>query len=164
MRVVLLMGSDSDWPQVEKTWQLLKEFGVNVAAKVLSAHRTPTECAQFVQAAEGSGVKVFIAAAGLAAHLPGTVAAHTGRPVIGLPLAVGPLSGQDALYSMAQMPPGVPVATVAIDGAVNAALLAVAILALSEPRLATALEEFRRRQRAAVLAKDKELQIRLSKQ
>src|SRR5690606_17443184 len=111
----------------------------------------------FVREAEAAGVQVFIAAAGLAAHLPGVVAAHTRRPVIGLPLAAGPLQGRDALYSVVQMPPGVPVATVGIDNARNAALLAVQILALRDGRLADKLEELRRNQARRVLAGDAEL-------
>ena len=99
MQMALIMGSVSDWPRAEEAWKLLREFGVETEVRVLSAHRTPAECAAFVREAEAAGVQVFIAAAGLAAHLPGVVAAHTRRPVIGLPLAAGPLQGRDALYS-----------------------------------------------------------------
>jgi len=161
MQVALIMGSVSDWPRVEEAWKLLREVGVETEVRVLSAHRTPAECAAFVREAEAAGVQVFIAAAGLAAHLPGVVAAHTRRPVIGLPLAAGPLQGRDALYSVVQMPPGVPVATVGIDNARNAALLAVQILALRDGRLADKLEELRRNQARRVLAGDAELRAKL---
>ena len=161
MQVVMIMGSDSDWPKLEGAWGLLKEFGVEVGVRVLSAHRTPEACAAFVREAENKGTKVFIAAAGLAAHLPGVIAAHTRRPVIGVPLAVGPLQGKDALYSVVQMPAGVPVATMGIDNAYNAALLAVAVLALEDAGIDEALTQFYQQQREAVLAKDKRLQAKL---
>lgn len=161
MSVAIIMGSDSDWPRLEKAWELLDEFGIGVTVRVLSAHRTPADCVQFVQQAEEAGVQIFIAAAGLAAHLPGVVAAHTRRPVIGVPLAVGPLQGQDALYSVVQMPPGVPVATVGLDNAGNAALLAVQILALQDGALAEKMEEYKNEQRGQVLAKDQQLQAKL---
>lgn len=156
------MGSDSDWPRLEGAWELLKEFGVSPEVRVLSAHRTPTACAEFVGQAEAAGVQVFIAAAGLAAHLPGTIAAYTRRPVIGVPLAAGPLQGVDALYSVVQMPPGVPVATVGIDGGRNAALLALSMLALADTQLDKALAEFRRAQAEKVLARDRELGKKLA--
>lgn len=161
MQVAIIMGSDSDWPKLKRAWILLQEFGIGVEIRVLSAHRTPAECVEFVRQAEAAGVKVFIAAAGLAAHLPGVVAAHTRRPVIGLPLAAGPLQGQDALYSVVQMPPGVPVASVGIDNARNAVLLAVEILALGDTSLAAKLEEYRAEQRRQVLAKDQALRGKL---
>lgn len=161
MQVAIIMGSDSDWPKLEMTWKLLKELGITPAVRVLSAHRTPAACAEFVQAAEAAGTKVFIAAAGLAAHLPGLVAAYTRRPVIGVPMGAGPLQGQDALYSVVQMPPGVPVATVGVDAAANAALLAAAILALSDRGIDEALAGYRRRQTEVCLAKDQQLQEKL---
>ncbi|MDD4769603.1 MAG: 5-(carboxyamino)imidazole ribonucleotide mutase, partial [Eubacteriales bacterium] len=133
----------------------------DVGVRVLSAHRTPEACAEFVQAAEAAGTKVFIAAAGLAAHLPGVVAAYTRRPVIGVPLAAGPLQGQDALYSVVQMPPGVPVAAVGIDNSRNAALLAAEMLALSDSNIDAALVQYRRRQTETVLNKDEQLQAKL---
>lgn len=161
MQVAMIMGSDSDWPRLEAGWELLREFGIDVSVRVLSAHRTPAACADFVQAAEAAGAQVFIAAAGLAAHLPGVVAAHTRRPVIGVPLAAGPLQGQDALYSVVQMPPGVPVAAVGIDNARNAALLAVEILALANSNIDAALVQYRRLQTEKVLKKDEQLQAKL---
>lgn len=161
MQVAIIMGSDSDWPKLGKARDLLEEFGIDAEERVLSAHRTPAECVEYVRQAEAAGVQVFIAAAGLAAHLPGVVAAHTRRPVIGVPLAAGPLSGQDALYSVVQMPPGVPVATVGIDNARNAALLAIEILALADSSLAARLEEYRDEQRRQVLAKDQQLRRQL---
>lgn len=161
MQVAVIMGSDSDWPRLSGAWELLKEFGIAAEVRVLSAHRTPEACLAFVREAEAAGVQVFIAAAGLAAHLPGVVASHTRRPVIGIPLAAGPLQGQDALYSVVQMPPGIPVATVGIDNARNAALLAVEILALADASLAAKLEEYRKEQARQVLAKNQQLQAKL---
>lgn len=162
MKVALIMGSDSDWPRLEGAKELLEEFGVAVEVRILSAHRTPEACAEYVRKAEGEGTQVFIAAAGLAAHLPGTVAAYTRRPVIGIPLAAGPLQGQDALYSVVQMPPGVPVATVGIDNSRNAALLALSILALKEPKLDIALADLRQKQKENSLARDRKLGDRLA--
>ena len=133
--VAVLMGSASDAPALEPCTRTLKKYGVPYAVRVLSAHRTPSETAEFVTRSEREGVEVFIAAAGMAAHLAGAVAARTVRPVIGLPVASGPLDGQDALLSTVMMPPGIPVATVAINGAANAATLAVQILAVSRPDL-----------------------------
>ena len=161
MQVAIIMGSDSDWPRLEEAWELLRSFGIEAGVRVLSAHRAPQDCVNYVQQAEAAGALVFIAAAGLAAHLPGVVAAHTQRPVIGLPLAAGPLQGQDALYSVVQMPPGVPVATVGIDNARNAALLAVEILALGDRRLADKLKAYRRDLRCKVLAQDRQLREKL---
>jgi 5-(carboxyamino)imidazole ribonucleotide mutase len=152
--VAVVMGSDSDREVVAPAIAVLDEFGVPRQWRVLSAHRTPEEAAAFARGAAASGVGVIIAAAGGAAHLPGVLAAHTVLPVIGLPVRSPALGGLDSLLSMAQMPPGVPVGTVGIDGARNAGLLAVAILALAEPRLADALGEFRRRQAARVLEAD----------
>ena len=161
MQVAIIMGSDSDWPRLEEAWELLRSFGIEAGVRVLSAHRAPQDCVNCVQQAEAAGALVFIAAAGLAAHLPGVVAAHTQRPVIGLPLAAGPLQGQDALYSVVQMPPGVPVATVGIDNARNAALLAAEILALGDRRLADKLKAYRQDLRRQVLARDGQLQEEL---
>ena len=153
-RVAVLMGSLSDREVVAPAVAVLQEFGVAHAWRVLSAHRTPEATAAFVRQAEADGTQVFIAAAGGAAHLAGAVAAQTARPVIGVPVRSPALGGLDSLLSTVQMPPGVPVATVGIDGARNAALLAVAILALGEPRLSQALLEFRRRQAERVLQSD----------
>lgn len=155
--VAVLMGSASDAPLLEPCLKTLKSYGVPFAVRVLSAHRTPEETAAFVTQAEREGVEVFIAAAGMAAHLAGAVASRTVRPVIGIPLASGPLNGQDALLSTVMMPPGLPVATVAVNGAQNAAVLAVQILALSRPALAEALREARERMRREVLEKDRAL-------
>jgi phosphoribosylaminoimidazole carboxylase PurE protein len=139
------MGSDNDLAVVEKCLAALARFGIPYEVSVLSAHRTPDDCAAYVKAAPARGVKVFIAAAGGAAHLAGAVAAHTTRPVIGLPLAATSLQGLDALLSTVQMPPGVPVATVAVGefGAVNAAVLAAQILALGDKRLAKELTAYK---------------------
>lgn len=151
--VSILTGSPSDLPTVEKAQRTLEELGVACELRVLSAHRTPDLTVEYVRSAEERGVQVFIACAGMANHLAGTVAAHTIRPVIGVPLASGPLSGLDSLLSTVQMPPGVPVATVAVDGTRNAAFLAAQILALRDAgvrdRLETARAEARRRYEGA---------------
>ncbi|HPU97224.1 MAG TPA: 5-(carboxyamino)imidazole ribonucleotide mutase [Candidatus Hydrogenedentes bacterium] len=152
--VCILMGSDSDWEVLKKTHQILAQFGVPHESRVLSAHRTPDAVAEYVRRKDAEGVKVFIAGAGMAAALPGAVAALTVKPVIGVPLASGALNGVDALYAIAQMPPGVPVAGVAIGsaGATNAALLAVEILALEDSGLAQKLQEFRASQAERILS------------
>jgi len=152
--VCILMGSDSDWEVLKKTHQILAQFGVPHESRVLSAHRTPDAVAEYVRRKDAEGVKVFIAGAGMAAALPGAVAALTVKPVIGVPLASGALNGVDALYAIAQMPPGVPVAGVAIGsaGATNAALLAVEILALEDSGLAKKLQEFRVSQAERILS------------
>ncbi|UCF20474.1 MAG: 5-(carboxyamino)imidazole ribonucleotide mutase [Gemmatimonadota bacterium] len=146
--VGILTGSPNDLPTVEKARDTLESLGVTCELRVLSAHRTPDLTVEYVRAAEREGVEVFIACAGMANHLAGTVAAHTLLPVIGVPLSGATLSGLDSLLSTVQMPPGVPVATVAVDGARNAAFLAARILALKYPavaeRLREALEEARR--------------------
>ena len=134
--VAILTGSPNDVPKVAKAQEALAELGVGSELRVLSAHRTPEMTVDYVRDAEARGVRVFIACAGMANHLAGVVAAHTLRPVIGVPLASGPLSGFDALLSTVQMPPGIPVATVAVDGARNAGILAARILALQDPQLA----------------------------
>ncbi|MCX8107808.1 MAG: 5-(carboxyamino)imidazole ribonucleotide mutase [Verrucomicrobiae bacterium] len=135
--VAIVMGSASDWPVLKEAVDVLRGFEVRFEAHVLSAHRTPTEAAEFARSAQERGFKVLIAAAGGAAHLAGVLAAHTTLPVLGVPLPGTPLNGLDALLSTVQMPPGVPVATLAIGqwGAINAALLAVQILALENPVL-----------------------------
>ena len=142
-KVAVLMGSDSDLPIVEKGINVLKEYGVPHEVHVYSAHRTPLECAEFVKNAENNGFGVIIAAAGMAAHLAGAVAANTVLPVIGIPISCKNTGGMDALLATVQMPSGIPVATVAIDGAANAAMLAIEILALSEPALKEALKAAR---------------------
>ena len=151
-RVAILMGSDSDLPVMRKAAETLGEFGIPHRMTIGSAHRSPDFVRDFVRQAEADGVRVFIAAAGMAAHLAGAVAALTARPVIGVPLG-GKLSGFDSLLSTAQMPPGVPVATVAIDGAKNAAVLAAQILATGDDALAKRLAEHKNEMTAAVLEK-----------
>ena len=154
-RVAVLMGSDSDLPTVKHCLDALKEFGIPFEAHVMSAHRSPERTRAFALRAEERGIRVLICAAGGAAHLAGAVAAITTLPVIGIPIGGGALNGVDALYATVQMPPGIPVATVAIGdaGARNAALLATAILAARHPPLKDALAAFRERQTAEVLAK-----------
>ena len=159
--VALMMGSDSDWPTLEPVVTTLKELGVSCAVRVLSAHRTPEQTREFVAEAEKTGTRAFICAAGVAAHLAGAVAAHTARPVIGIPVASGPLNGFDALLSTVQMPPGVPVATVAINGAVNAAVLAAQMLATGAAKLAASIAEWRAAQTRKVLEKDRKLAEKL---
>ena len=127
-KVAVIMGSDSDLPVVEKAFPVLREYGVEFEAHVFSAHRSPDQVRDFVSSARNNGFGVIIAAAGMAAHLAGSVAAHTTLPVIGIPVKSAVLDGMDALLATVQMPPGMPVATVAVDGAYNAALLAVQIL------------------------------------
>lgn len=145
--VAILMGSKTDMPLMQKAKDVLDEFGVSSEVHVLSAHRSPQQVAEFACKAKDQGFKVLIAGAGMAAHLAGTLAAHSTLPVIGVPLmAQKELKGMDALLSTLQMPKGVPVATVAIDGTANAAYLAIEILALSDERLAQQLKEFRQRQ------------------
>ena len=152
--VAILMGSRNDWAVMKAAAETLREFGVSCEARVLSAHRTPEHTAEYVQQADAAGTQVFIAAAGMAAHLAGAVAAHTTKPVLGVPLAASDLNGLDALLATVQMPPGVPVGTLAIGqaGAVNAALLAVSILALQRPELRAALDEQRRSSAQRILA------------
>ncbi len=155
--VAVVMGSDSDLNVMQGCIEQLREFGVEPTVRILSAHRTPQATAEFAQTAEARGVKVVIAAAGMAAHLAGALAAWTTLPVIGVPLAgEGGPAGLDALLSTVQMPPGVPVATVAIGkaGARNAAVLAVQILALAEPALREKLVQFKKRQEQKVREKD----------
>ena len=157
-KIAIIMGSDSDLPIVERGINVLREYGVPFEVHVYSAHRTPTEAAEFVKNAEKNGFGVIIAAAGMAAHLAGAVAANTVLPVIGIPISSKNTGGVDALLSTVQMPSGIPVATVAIDGATNAALLAIEILALSEPTLAEKLKEAREAGARKVLAKNKEIE------
>jgi phosphoribosylaminoimidazole carboxylase PurE protein len=153
------MGSDSDLPVMEECLSVLKEFGVPHETRILSAHRTPTETAAFAAKAEENGFGVIIAAAGGAAHLAGAFTAHSLLPVIGVPLAATPLAGFDALLATVQMPPGLPVATVAVGkfGAHNSALLAIQILALSDPDLRAKLGDFRKKMTQKVLEKDRAL-------
>jgi len=143
MRVAVLMGSANDRPKMAPALETLAEFGIDAEELVLSAHRTPTKVVDFARRARDAGFGVVICAAGMAAHLAGAVAAHTTLPVVGVPLSGGALNGVDALYATVQMPRGVPVATVAVDGAVNAALLAVEILAVNDAALTSRLAEYR---------------------
>ncbi len=158
-KVAVIMGSDSDLPVVAPAIRELKRFGVEVEAHVMSAHRTPEEAAAFSHNAKENGFGVIIAAAGKAAHLAGVLAAHTTLPVIGIPVKSSTLDGLDALLATVQMPAGIPVATVAIDGAKNAALLAVQMLALSDDRLADALCEMKQQMADEVRKKDSALDV-----
>jgi 5-(carboxyamino)imidazole ribonucleotide mutase len=142
-KVAVLMGSANDRPKMAPALETLTDFGVEATELVMSAHRTPTRVVSFSSDARADGYGVIICAAGMAAHLAGAVAAHTTLPVIGVPLSGSALAGVDALYSTVQMPRGIPVATVAVDGAVNAALLAVEILAVIDDQLAERLAAFR---------------------
>ena len=150
-KVAIIMGSASDLPVVEKAISTLQQYGVPFEVHVMSAHRTPDEAARFASNARGAGFGAIIACAGKAAHLAGAIAARTTLPVIGLPVAAKQLDGIDALLSTVQMPSGIPVATVAIDGAVNAALLSLQILAVSDPELAEKLDAARAQGREKVL-------------
>lgn len=156
--VAIVMGSDSDLPVVQGAIDKLKEFGVSFEAHVISAHRTPYDAESFAKSAKEKGVKVIIAAAGKAAHLGGVLAAYTTLPVIALPIKSSLMDGLDSLLSMVQMPSGIPVATVAVNGADNAGILAVQMLALSNTTLAEKLEKFKVDMAAAVKAKDAKLQ------
>jgi len=162
-KVAILMGSDSDLPIVEKGINVLKEYGVPFEVHVYSAHRTPAETADFVKSAKDKGFGVIIAAAGMAAHLAGAVAANTVLPVIGIPVSCKNTGGFDALLATVQMPSGIPVATVAIDGAANAALLAVQILALSDDSLYEKLTDAREKGAAKVLSKNREIEEKFNK-
>ncbi|MDD6174520.1 MAG: 5-(carboxyamino)imidazole ribonucleotide mutase [Firmicutes bacterium] len=157
-KVAVIMGSDSDFPVVSKAIQTLKSFSVPVEAHVMSAHRTPEAAAEFSKNARANGFGVIIAAAGKAAHLAGVLAAHTTLPVIGIPIKSSTFDGLDALLATVQMPGGIPVATVAVDGAENAALLAVQMLALSDESLASKLEEKKTAMKNGVAEKDVRLQ------
>jgi len=148
-KVAILMGSPNDRPKMEPAAETLAAFGITADVHVMSAHRTPAKVADFVSRARSEGYAAIICGAGMAAHLAGAAAAHTTLPVIGVPLSGGALNGVDALYATVQMPRGIPVATVAVDGSVNAALLAVQMLAISDENLADALVEDREA-RAAV--------------
>ena len=142
--VGIVMGSDSDMPVMEKAGSVLERFGIEYEIEVMSAHRNPTRVSEYASTADDRGLKVIIAGAGLAAHLPGVVAAHTPLPVIGVPLFNDGLSGADALYSAVQMPPGVPVATVAIGGSKNAAILAAQIIATGDDALRERMRAFKK--------------------
>ena len=153
-KVAVIMGSDSDWPVVKGACAQLKALDIPFEAHILSAHRTPAEAAAFAKSAKANGFGVILCAAGMAAHLAGAIAANTTLPVIGIPCKSNTLDGIDALLSTVQMPSGIPVATVAINGGANAALLSAQILALSEPELAKKLDGKRAADAKAVLEKD----------
>ena len=153
-KVAVIMGSDSDWPVVKGACSQLKALGIPFEAHILSAHRTPAEAAAFARQAREAGFGVILCAAGMAAHLAGAFAANTTLPVIGIPMKGGAMDGLDALLATVQMPSGFPVATVALNGAKNAAYLAVAILAVADEELAAKLEQFRADTAAAIAKKD----------
>ena len=161
-KVAIIMGSDSDLPVVEKGIDILKSFNVPFEVHVFSAHRTPLETKEFTENARTNGFGVIIAAAGKAAHLAGAIAANTTLPVIGIPVKSSTLDGLDALLSTVQMPAGIPVATVAIDGAVNAALLAVEILSVNDDGLFNKLSDYRSEATKKVLLKNSEIENRFN--
>ncbi|MBQ3967164.1 MAG: 5-(carboxyamino)imidazole ribonucleotide mutase [Lachnospiraceae bacterium] len=160
-KVAVIMGSDSDFDVVKGALTELKKYGVPFECRVMSAHRTPAMASEFAENAKKNGFGVIICAAGMAAHLAGVIAGHTTLPVIGIPVK-GSVEGLDALLATVQMPPGIPVATVAINGAKNAAILAIQILALSDDTLAASLEAEKKNMIDAVIEKDKKLQDRLN--
>jgi len=162
MKVGVVMGSTSDLPVVEKAIAVLKEYGVETEVRVLSAHRCPDEAREFAASAREKGFGVLIAAAGMAAHLAGALAANTTLPVIGIPCRSANFDGMDALLSTVMMPSGIPVATVAVDGAKNAALLAIEMLAITDSALAAKLSAAREEGRAAVLKADADTMARFS--
>jgi len=149
-KVAIIMGSDSDFPVMKNAAKILKDFQVKCDIQVVSAHRTPEKMFDFAKTAEEKGIQVIIAGAGGAAHLPGMVASLTTLPVIGVPVTIGKLKGLDALLSVAQMPKGIPVATVAVDNSANAGLLALRILSLSDKNLRHKLEKFQQQQKIKV--------------
>jgi 5-(carboxyamino)imidazole ribonucleotide mutase len=162
-RVAVIMGSDSDWSVMQGAGQALEDFGVAWEARVVSAHRTPEDMVEYARAAAGRGIEVIVAGAGGSAHLPGMVASLTPLPVIGVPVAITKLDGMDALLSIVQMPAGVPVATVAVDGARNAGLLAVRILAVSDPVLRERMVAFQSELADQARGKDRRLQEELGR-
>lgn len=155
--VGIVMGSDSDFPVMREAAGVLKEFGIGFEVSVISAHRTPDKALEYARKAEERGIKVIIAGAGKAAHLPGVLAALTVLPVIGVPIKSSTLDGLDSLLSIVQMPPGIPVASVAIDGAQNAGLLALQILGADDPSLREKMKEYRRKMAEKVEEKDKKI-------
>lgn len=157
-KVALVMGSDSDFPVIKKSIHILKQFGVDYQVNVISAHRTPQRAEEFAKSAKDNGIGVIIAAAGKAAHLGGVIAAYTTLPVIGLPIKSSTMDGLDSLLSIVQMPKGIPVATVAIDGAENAALLAVQMLAITDESLAQKMAQYKADMADEVNAKDLKIQ------
>jgi 5-(carboxyamino)imidazole ribonucleotide mutase len=161
-KVAIIMGSDSDFPVLKATIKRLKSFGIETQVHVLSAHRTPDEAAAFARNAEQAGVEVIIAAAGMAAHLAGVLAANTPLPVIGIPMKSSQLDGMDALLSTVMMPPGVPVATVGINGADNAALLALQMLSIKYADIRAAIKEQKLEMARKVSEKDAAIQAELA--
>ena len=161
-KVLVIMGSDSDFPVMEGCFKILKRFGVEFEAHVASAHRTPDRAIKLAQEAKDNGFKVVIAAAGLAAHLGGVLAANTTLPVIGVPCKGGALNGVDALYATVQMPSGIPVATVAIDGGTNAGILACQILATADEELSSKIAAYKQELADSVDGRDKRLQDKIN--
>ncbi|MDI6706160.1 MAG: 5-(carboxyamino)imidazole ribonucleotide mutase [Bacillota bacterium] len=161
-KVAVVMGSDSDLPVVGRALEILDKFGIGKEVRVISAHRTPGMAVEFAEGAEARGVDVIIAAAGKAAHLPGVLAALTTVPVIGIPVKSSTMDGLDSLLSIVQMPKGIPVATVAVDGSENAALLAVQILSLKYPELRQRLKDYRKQMADDVKQKDLEVRDKLT--
>ncbi|MBE5830222.1 MAG: 5-(carboxyamino)imidazole ribonucleotide mutase [Butyrivibrio sp.] len=157
-KVGIVMGSDSDMPVMAKAAQVLDELGVSYEMRIISAHREPDEFFEYAKTAEEKGFKVIIAGAGMAAHLPGMCAAIFPMPVIGIPMHTTSLGGRDSLYSIVQMPTGIPVATVAIGGGANAGILAAKILATSDPELLQKLKDYKEALKDSVIEKDKKLQ------
>ena len=157
-KVGIIMGSDSDFPLMKKTVEVLEEFGIAYEVKVSSAHRTPEDTLEYAKTAVDRGLKVIIAGAGAAAHLPGVIAAETTLPVIGVPINATALNGMDALYAIVQMPSGVPVASVGIDATKNAGLLAVQILATADDELRQKMVEYKENMKEAVLKKNAKIQ------
>lgn len=158
MKVAIIMGSKSDYEVVSKAEDILKDFGVDYVTRILSAHRTPRQAEEFARTAEENGIEVIIAAAGKAAHLAGVLAGNTPLPVIGIPMKTSDLGGMDSLLSVVQMPKGVPVATVAIGGAENAALLAIQILGTKYPELRDAFKAYKTKMKEEILTLDAEIQ------
>lgn len=154
VKVSIIMGSDSDWPILKPAVDVLKEFGIAAEVNVASAHRTPEKVRELVESAPERGVGVFIAAAGAAAHLAGVIASHTTLPVIGIPINATPLNGMDALLATVQMPSGIPVATMAVNGAKNAALFAAEIFSVGDEKLRVELAKYREDMKAEVEKKD----------
>ena len=162
-KVAVIMGSDSDWPSVKPACQQLEQFGIPYEAHIMSAHRTPAAAAEFAKGARANGFGALICAAGMAAHLAGAFAANTTLPVIGIPLKGGAMDGLDALLATVQMPSGIPVATVALNGAKNAAVLAAQILAVSDEALAARLDEARTQMAGQIAEKEARLQAELGR-
>ena len=161
-KVAVIMGSDSDWPVVKGACTQLEEFGISFEAHILSAHRTPAAAAEFARSARANGFGVLICAAGMAAHLAGAFAGNSTLPVIGIPMKGGAMDGLDALLATVQMPSGIPVATVAINGAKNAAVLAAQILAVSDDELAAKLDAAREKMADQIAQKEQKLQAELA--